>query len=47
MDTRAQKYILNYILKDIFKTEKCFTEINISKVKWVLQVKSQHTAYIH
>ena len=28
-----------------FKAEKCFTENNISKIKRVLQVESQHPAY--
>ena len=45
-DTRAQKIFQKYILKIFFK-EKYFMEINISKVKSVLQVESQHPAYVY
>ena len=38
-------YIYIYIERH-FKTEKCFTENNISEVKRVLQVESQHPAYV-
>ena len=36
----------NIFWKTFLKQKKYFTEINISKVKWALQVESQHPVYI-